>query len=119
MELKRAMLHSDVAALDQLLDDELLFVNHFDQVMTKGDDLDAYCRRMVELESITLSNWNVEVVAVNERPHLALVTVDAHIVGALGGLFFEDDLRFHRVWKRKAGRFWQVVEGDSSLIIKD
>lgn len=119
MNLKQAMLTSDVAALDRLLDDDLFFVNHLDQVMTKGDDLDAYRLRVVEIDSINLSSWNVEVIAVDDRPNLALVTVDAHIIGSLAGFFFEDNLRFHRVWKRKAAGRWQVIEGDSSLVIKD
>jgi hypothetical protein len=119
MDLKQAMLRGDVGALELLLDDEMIFVNHLDQVMTKQDDLESHRCRIVELDTISLANWNIEVVAVNGRPHLALVTVDAHIRGALGGFFFEEDLRFHRVWKRKAGRFWQVSEGDSSIVLKD
>ncbi len=119
LDLKQAMLTSDLAALDLLLDDELLFLNHLDQVMTKKDDLEAHRLRVVEIDSINLSSWNVEVIAVNERPNLALVTVDAHIIGSLAGFFFEDNLRFHRVWKRKATGRWQVIEGDSSLVIKD
>ena len=119
MDLKEAMLTSDLAALDRLLDDNLLFVNHLDQTMSKADDLEAHRMRIVQIDRIDLSSLNVEVIAVEGRPNLALVTVDAHIIGSLAGFYFEENLRFHRVWKRKAAGRWQVIEGDSSLIIKD
>lgn len=120
MNLKQAMLHSDVLLLDRLLDDNLRFVNHLDQVITKADDLDAHRMRIVAIDSITLSSWNVEAIQGKDgRPDLAQVTVDAHIIGSLNGFFFEDTLRFNRVWKRKAGGRWQVVKGDSSILIMD
>ncbi|WP_239984865.1 nuclear transport factor 2 family protein [Sporolactobacillus pectinivorans] len=39
--LQEAMLSSDVTALDELIDDDLIFVDHFGQILTKENDLET------------------------------------------------------------------------------
>jgi hypothetical protein len=38
-QLKKAMINSDTAVLDQLLDDELIFTNHLRKLRKLGSDL--------------------------------------------------------------------------------
>jgi hypothetical protein len=41
-QLRTAMLSSDVAALNELLTEDLIFTNHLGQLLGKNDDLSAY-----------------------------------------------------------------------------
>jgi len=110
--LKQAMLQSDISVLDELLSPELAFTNHLGQLMTKDDDLNAHESGVLNITAITLSDQKVKIYGV-----IAIVSVQAHIVGSFGGEKSENDFRFTRVWRKGANEIWQVVAGHSSVVV--
>lgn len=113
VELGRAMLASDVTALEKLLHDDLIFTNHLGLTMGKEDDLEAHRKAIVNIKELTLSDMEVRLLCTT-----AVVTVAAHIVGSFLGDSFEDTLRFTRVWHRGDGdeQEWAVIAAHSSLV---
>lgn len=111
--LKQAMLTSDVSELDALLAPELIFTNHLGQMMTKRDDLEAHQSGTLSIDKITLSDQTIKVYG-----DVAVVLVQAHILGRFAGIVSESDFRFTRVWcKTSPGGSWQVMIGHSSLVM--
>ncbi|EON70284.1 nuclear transport factor 2 family protein [Lysinibacillus sphaericus] len=53
-KLREAMVASDVEILSELLHDELIFVNHFGQRLTKTADLQAHRSGLLNFTSIEL-----------------------------------------------------------------
>jgi len=110
-KLRTAMLQSNVHVLDQLLSPKLVFTNHFGQVMSKEDDLQAHQSGKLKIDEITLSEQVVQnigdVICVNTR---------AVITGSYDGLASKSDFRFTRIWA-KTNNAWQVAFAHSSLIV--
>lgn len=109
--LKQAMLRSDVAALDELLAPDLSFSNHLGQLMTKQNDLQAHKSGILKINQITLSDQKIKIYG-----DVAVVTVQAHIIGSFAGAASEDNFRFTRVWAKSTSNAWQVIAGHSSIV---
>jgi len=110
--LKQAMLQSDISMLDELLSPELVFTNHLGQLMTKDDDLNAHESGVLNITAITLSDQKVKIYGV-----VAVVSVQAHIIGSFEDEKSESDFRFTRVWRKGGNEIWQVVAGHSSIVV--
>ena len=59
-QLETAMLNSDVAVLDHLLADDLIFTSHLGQIMSKQDDLEAHKSGFVKINSIDQSEQHIK-----------------------------------------------------------
>ena len=106
-ELRRAQLDADVAALDGLIADALLFTGPDGQLGTKAQDLDAHASGVVrfhshEPEELRMRPVGRDVVVAALRARLA--------VEVLGSLV-EGTYRYTRVWAREDGGEWRVVGG--------
>lgn len=110
-KLRVAMLCSDLAALDSLLSDKLIFTNHLGQVISKADDLDGHRKGDLNIQALSLSQQQILLVA-----ELAIVSVHAAISGSFKGMPATGYFRFTRVWENKNSQ-WQVVAGHSSLVV--
>ena len=110
--LKQAMLQSDVSVLDKLLSPELIFTNHLGQLMTKHDDLNAHESGMLKIIEIKLSDQKIKVYGV-----VAVVSMQAHILGSFADVESESDFRFTRVWSKGANETWQLVAAHSSIVV--
>ena len=110
--LRRAMLNSDISALDELLAAGLIFTNHLGQVMSKNDDLEAHKSGMLSIRELIPSDQNIQLIG-----DVAIVTVRMHIKGSYDGTHSEADFRFTRVWSFSATGSWQVVTGHSSVVV--
>lgn len=75
-QLKEAMLQSNISVLDTLLADDLIFINHLGQIMTKHDDIEAHKSKSYIINEITLSEQKIKIFE-----NIAIVTVKAHIPG--------------------------------------
>lgn len=109
--LRLAMLTSDVAALDQLLADNLVFTNHLGQTITKQDDLAFHQSGLCRFQAIEYSERRIQ--------HLGegvVVSVRVQWAGLYGETLFQDDLRFTRLWQHSPQGLWQVIIGHSSVI---
>ena len=111
-ELRLAMLHSDVEALDNLIAPELIFTTHQGHVLGKQDDLSAHQSGLFKIEKLKLSDRHVHMLGEG-----AIVSVHAHLAGDFAGTRSEDNLRYTRIWARSATGKWQVVAGHSSVVV--
>ena len=110
-QLKEAMLHSDVSALDKLLAAELIFTNHLGHIMSKQDDLEAHRLKLFSISEITLTDQHIKT-----YDNIAVVTVKAHIVANFNGSDSANDFRFTRVWTKTPNRAWHITVGHASLV---
>ncbi|VAX00758.1 hypothetical protein MNBD_GAMMA22-879 [hydrothermal vent metagenome] len=109
--LKLAMLQSDVTELEQLLAPELIYTNHFGQLMSKQDDLDAHRTGLLNINKIVISEQNIILYSEN-----AIVTAHAHIVGSFSGIESENNFRFTRIWSKSSCSHWQVLVAHSTTV---
>lgn len=111
--LRQAMLRGDVAALDALISDDLVFVNHTGQVFDKEMDLSAHRSGVLRLTRLEVSEPIIRYLSAG-----AVVIVGASVAGTHGGAPFEARLRYSRVWQWVDERP-QVVTGQCTLIPGD
>ncbi len=103
--LRIAMLASDVAALDALIADGLVFVGLSGDVFRKADDLALHRSGR---QKLSMAEWrSVEIVA-HERAAVTVVTAD--LAGTFDGTEFHGRYRYCRFWTKTA-KGWQVLGG--------
>jgi ketosteroid isomerase-like protein len=109
-ELRRAQLASDVAALDRLLDDALVFASFDGTLASKSDDLALHRSgrlRITRMEAIDRHFLHLGVTS--------MVTVKMDAAAIVDGVPVDGKLRYTRVWhKRPDG--WRVVAGHMSSV---
>ena len=110
--LRRAMLRSDVQALDELLAEDLVFTNHLGQVLGKRDDLDAHRSGIVTIRELIPSERVLRV-----HGPVAVVSVRVRLVGSYAGQPSEADFRFTRVWAESPQGTWRVLAGHSTIVV--
>lgn len=106
--LKASMESSDIATLDELLADDLIFINHLGQRVAKQEDIALHQSGLLFIESIALDELQLV-------PHgsCVLVYVNADIVGTYGGAPASGRFAFSRVWHKTHGKL-QVVSAHST-----
>jgi ketosteroid isomerase-like protein len=110
-EIRAAQLDADVAALDRLIADELLFTGPDGRLGTKQQDLEAHGSgairfRVHEPQELRLRRAGADVAVAALRARLAV---------EVGGRIVEGIYRYTRVWAREQGR-WRVVGGHVSEV---
>jgi ketosteroid isomerase-like protein len=111
-ELRMAQLSADVAALDRLIADELLFTGPDGQVGTKAQDLDAHASGVVRFRSHEPEELRVRRVGKN----VAIAALRARLVVEVAGTIARGTYRYTRVWAREKGSAWRVVGGHVSEV---
>lgn len=110
-ELRRAMLASDVAALDRLVDDTLVFTMPGGAVVDKASDLDAHRSGRIRLTKLEASDERIAI-----HGSVAVVNVLIELAGAFDGVAFGGPFRYTRVWvERPEG--WRVVAGHVCAVV--
>lgn len=104
-QLRQAMKNSDVATLDQLLHEDLLFVLPNGQVVTKQMDLETHQSGNLILQEITSS-----IDAIKHIEENVIVTLTSNLKGQMLEQSFEANFRYLRVWKMFNGQF-KVIAG--------
>jgi hypothetical protein len=123
--LRQAMLSSDIAALEALLDPELLFVNHMGWTVTREDDLDAHRGGLLKIHALDLSEQ-----CIVPRADCAVVSVLARIAGSYNGVPANGTFRFMRTWapaavpdpasgsaSGSASVLWRVIAASSVMVV--
>ncbi len=111
--LRMAMLSSDVSALDELLAPELIFTNHFGQLLSKKDDLEAHKSGLLRVKELNPSEQHVQL-----HDKVAVVSVRMRLSGTYDGSQADGDFRFTRVWAAAPGRSsWHIVAAHATLVI--
>lgn len=106
--LLEAQRNSDVAALDRLLHEDLLFISPNNEITTKKADLDMH--RSGNLKVLAS---HAEEPLIKAQQDLATVVVDVHLRVEFFGQPHEGLYRYIRVW-RATGKGWQIIAGSCS-----
>ncbi|MFI5916800.1 nuclear transport factor 2 family protein [Dactylosporangium sp. NPDC051541] len=109
--LQAAQRASDVAALDELLDDRLIAIGPDGGKATKHDDLAAHRSGTSIITSLVEEDLDVLVAGdVGVTFFLGTVT------GSYDGAPFDARLRYTRTWVRDAERGWRIIAAHISPV---
>ena len=109
--LRVAMLNSDLPALDALLAPELIFTNHFRQLLGKDEDLAAHRSGKLKIEELIPSEQHIGL-----HGDVAVVSVRMQLSGSYDGNPVHGDFRFTRVWALGTQNTWRVVAAHAGLV---
>ncbi|MGE8225091.1 MAG: nuclear transport factor 2 family protein [Stenotrophomonas sp.] len=108
--LRVAMLQSDVAALDELIDDDLMFVGPGGEIFTKQDDLQLH---RSGTQRLSQADWLA--VEVRHYGAVCITVVTAQLSGTFLAEPFSGRFPYVRTWAEREG-IWRVVAGSVSVI---
>jgi ketosteroid isomerase-like protein len=108
--IRAAQLAGDVDALDQLIDDELVFTGPDGNVHSKQDDLAAHRAGVVRITRLDPSEEHIQ-----ELGDVAVVSVRMDMAGTVNGAAFAGPFRYTRVWVRRSDS-WRIVAGHVSPV---
>ncbi|HJU69674.1 MAG TPA: nuclear transport factor 2 family protein [Gemmatimonadaceae bacterium] len=108
--LRQAQLASDVAELDRLLDNELVFTGPDGGLYSKADDLDAHRAGMIRITRLEASEERVQ-----RFGDIAVVIVRMDMSGSFRGEAFSGPFRYTRIWCARPDG-WRIVAGHVSAI---
>ena len=109
-ELRQAMLTNDVAVLDRLIDDDLVFTAIDGTIATKQMDLDAHRARLLRATKLE----PVERI-IRRYGNIAIVVVRVEIEGTYAGAPANGSLRYTRIWHHTPSG-WRIVAGQMGAI---
>lgn len=110
--LRHAMLTSDVAVLDKLIADDLVWTMHTGFVGNKEYDLEAHRSGIFRFTKLDISDRKIHPYS-ND---CVVVTLKVEATGTLSGEAFSEAFRFTRVWVQRQNR-WQIVAGHVSQLM--
>jgi RimJ/RimL family protein N-acetyltransferase/ketosteroid isomerase-like protein len=110
-ELRAAQLAADVAALDRLIDDDLLFTGPDGRLATKAEDLAAHGEGVVRFVSHEPEELRVRRVGTD----VAVAALRTRLAVRVAGQMVAGTYRYTRVWERRDGR-WRIVGGHVSPV---
>jgi hypothetical protein len=102
-QLVASILSSDVEVLDDLLHDQLVFVNHQGITLSKKEDLAPHISQDLKITSLAISDQQLQLFG-----DTAVVVVTKEIEGSYLKQPFESKLKFTRIWKLYE-QDWKVI----------
>ena len=112
-DLRRAQLAGDVAALERLVDDELVFTGPDGRVYGKQDDLSAHREGWVRITRLDPSEERIQ-----RFGSVAVISVRMEMTVTFKGEAFAGPYRYTRVWRpRRPGEGWRIVAGHVSAVL--
>jgi hypothetical protein len=108
--LRGAQLAGDVAMLDDLIAEELLFAGPDGQLATKAQDLAAHAGGVVRF----LAHDPIELQVRRIGSAVAVVSLRTALVVSVGGEEIRGIFRYTRVWAREDQQAWRIVAGHVS-----
>jgi ketosteroid isomerase-like protein len=110
-KLRQAMLDSNVAILDELIADDLVFTTPSGLIINKQMDLEAHRSGMQKLTKLELGDRQI-----HDYDTFVVVTLKAELAGTTNEQPFAGTFCYTRIWQQRHDR-WQVVAGHVSQII--
>src|SRR6476659_6258722 len=104
-QIRAAQLGADVAALDRLIADELLFTGPDGQLGTKAQDLEAHGSGVVRFRSHVPEELRIRRVGVD----VVVTALRARLEVEVAGHLARGTYRYTRVWARENDGRWRVV----------
>jgi ketosteroid isomerase-like protein len=111
-EIRAAQLAADVAALDRLIAQELLFTGPDGKLGTKAQDIAAHRSGVVRMREHQPEELRVRRVGTD----VAIVALRARLVVDVAGTIVRGTYRYTRVWAREQESAWRVVGGHVSAV---
>ena len=108
--LRRAPLAGDVAALERLVDDALVFTGPDGMLYGKQDDLDAHRQGWVRITRLEPGEERVQ-----RFGEIAVIVVRMEMAGTFKGEPFAGSYRYTRVWSARPDG-WRIVAGHVSAV---
>ena len=105
--LRRAQLDADVAGLDALLADDLLFTGPDGAIGTKAQDLAAHASGAVRFRRHDPEELRIRRVGAT----VAMCALGTQLVVEVAGVTVRGRFRYTRVWARDGDGPWRVVGG--------
>jgi ketosteroid isomerase-like protein len=112
IRLRAAQLAADVAALDEFISDDLLFVGPDGRLATKGQDLEAHATGVVRFREHVPEELRVRRVG----PSVAVTSLRARLAVDVAGRLDRGTYHYTRVWARDEAGKWRVVGGHVSAV---
>ncbi|HSU37845.1 MAG TPA: nuclear transport factor 2 family protein [Propionibacteriaceae bacterium] len=109
--LQLAQLRSDVAELDALVDERLIFTGPDGRLYGKQDDLDVHGQGRQVMSKVEQHDLRVIVAG-----QLGVTCFYGRLEGVLDGEPFAAQLRYTRTWVFDEDRGWQLVAGHASIV---
>ena len=106
-ELRRAQLDADVATLDRLIADELLFTGPDGRLGSKAEDLAAHGSGVLRFREHEPEELRVRAVGDTVR----VVALRTKIAVEVNGTPVSGMFRYTRVWAKERGGPWRIVAG--------
>ena len=110
--IRAAQLDADLAALDELISEDLLFTGPDGQLGTKEQDMEAYRSGTVRFMAHVPEELRIRRVGAE----VAIASLRAQLTVNVAGNLSQGTYRYTRVWARENGRTWQVVGGHVSQL---
>jgi ketosteroid isomerase-like protein len=110
--LRRAQLEADVATLDRLIADSLLFTGPDGRLATKAEDLAAHASGAVRFRVHEPEELVVRAVGDTVR----VAALRTRLVVDVAGTRVSGTFRYTRVWAREQGGPWRIVAGHVSAV---
>lgn len=110
-QLRLAMLASDVATLDRLIDDETAFIDPSGKPMTKAMDLAMHRSGRLKLSAVDVLESLIDV----EGP-VAIVMTHAQLAGTFDGRSFAGEYRYMRVWRLGDDDSWRIAYAQCTAV---
>lgn len=110
--LRAAQLDADVAALDRLIADALLFTGPDGELGTKAQDLELHGSGAVRFRSHEPEELRVRRVGSD----VMVCALRARLAVEVAGRLVRGTFRYTRVWAREHGTEWRVVGGHVSEV---
>lgn len=109
-KLYEAIKNSDIATLDKLLHEDLLFIIPSGDVITKEIDLKTYRDGNLKINELIANVENLNII-----DDLAVITLQMKLIGTYNGEAFEASYRYIRFWKECADGI-KVIGGSGIAI---
>jgi ketosteroid isomerase-like protein len=110
--IRAAQLAADVAALDALLAEDLLFTGPDGNLGTKAQDLAAHGSGAVRFRGHEPEELRIRRVGAD----VAVAALRARLTVEVAGALLRGMYRYTRVWAREEGVGWRVVGGHVSAV---
>lgn len=112
--LRQAMLTSDVARLDKLLGDTLIFTNQDGARLSKADDLAAHQSGQLKIDRLDAKGEPI----IRVLTDCAIVCVSIELAGTYDGSPFSGVFAYTRFWHHDDDR-WQIAAAHCSSVSED
>jgi len=109
--LRQAQLEADVAALDELISDDLLFTGPDGELATKAQDLAAHRSGIVRFREHHPEDLQIRPVS----DDVVVTALRARLAVEVQGRLIRGTYRYTRIWSRENGK-WRVAGGHVSEV---